>query len=1279
MRIKHLALILAMTFVLSSMPMLVHADYVWKEFYVAVGGSDENPGTKEEPFATVSKAKEAVKEISADMQGDIVVNIGEGTYFLNETLDFTVEDSGKNGYDIIYRGEKGKMPTISGGKRVTGFVESKDHPGIYEAEVLGVDRIAQIYVNGKRRHMAKSGTMLKGVNKPQKYDTEEWYDSHPEDVRDDHYNYNDFDTPYEYDGFYMLKEDIGFYENPEDILLMWDFGWKSHVMPVSEILPNPDNSEQVIVRMKEGLWNFAVRKNSSVVNYPRPERPFTMMNAMELLDEPGEMYFNRTTKKLYYMPYSDENLETAEVVVPVIENLMLFTGNDIDDKVKNITFENIKFAHSAWYGWQEGIMTQQGAAVNCTNDMICTYVWPNEFGGGATVQAAVIMQMTDNINFKGNYFFGLGAAGIDAPNGVTNSEFVGNAFSDLGEGAFFLGSTVHTDTCIGADGVSDAPSAASDKRLSLTDMVYYKISTSYLSNWDKTGTGNKILTGRNFSDSKYYPDDLYKTWVDEFRYSEAWKSDPKAVERGEKSWIKYDFLRKYSIDEVVMAFDPQYVSDAEKSGYEILVSNDKLFTEGNYKVIAKQEGPAEELQRYKIEDNEKYQFLMVRTTGATPLAVSRVWAFTNDMESHTKYERCKNITFANNYIERIGVDIHRATAVFSPYGENVKILHNEIIDTGYSGLGTGWSWSNQRYGVKDNDYSYNYFHNTTQTMHDGGSLYTLGRQVNTKVTNNFIDGNGVGLNAYYSDEGTSGILYENNAAESMTYAHSRNGTGVRENIYRNSFATNPTTRGNNDPTLNELTSVNVYVAGQPTKEVYGIIENAGLEPQYEYIRDWVSDEENNLYDKQLIYTYTIEDFTSRRAAAISEAKGMVENGVYGEGLGMFRTADKYRLKKALDEFSNATESAQIAKLIELESIARDVKENINRFGLDETIEILKETLKNAKAVSDKELRSSATGKNGQTDTMGMDLESSIDKLSKAIVQIEKNAAKVATKEDEFVVLTEAEKAYNDFMSKRLSADISYVHTDDAAKVEIDEEAAKVYITFPEGVNLKDKKVEIIPKGNARVAIVVEEKIDLTEPLNIPLYCSANNSYKYWTIYAKTLQGEGSPITKDSTWFTKSNLINAVKKTEDSVVLTASPFAYMTNSLSNGQDMSGVTFRPVTPNKNNTFTFIIGANRYDGLDKQGTDELNDRCEIVFNGSEASLYTVKSGAKKLIKTVDTNVSYNKKNTFTYSLKKINSTTLVLAELNGEVLFSETLELTTDGKYFGCYSDKINIEIY
>ena len=119
---------------------------IYKEIYVSERGSDSFDGSKSSPFRTIEKAKEYVRTISGDMSGDIVVNVEDGTYFLEDTLVFRNEDSGKNGHKIIYRGSN--MPLISGGVKVGAF-EPTEYTGIYRAPVDGITMMHEMYVDGK--------------------------------------------------------------------------------------------------------------------------------------------------------------------------------------------------------------------------------------------------------------------------------------------------------------------------------------------------------------------------------------------------------------------------------------------------------------------------------------------------------------------------------------------------------------------------------------------------------------------------------------------------------------------------------------------------------------------------------------------------------------------------------------------------------------------------------------------------------------------------------------------------------------------------------------------------------------------------------------------------------------------------------------------------------------------------------------------------------------------------------------------------------------------------
>jgi len=87
-------------------------------FYVATDGDDANPGTKARPFATLAKAKEAVRSCRQRGKKPITVLVGEGTYYQAEPLVFGPQDSGATEAPVTYQAQPGRIVTISGGQKL---------------------------------------------------------------------------------------------------------------------------------------------------------------------------------------------------------------------------------------------------------------------------------------------------------------------------------------------------------------------------------------------------------------------------------------------------------------------------------------------------------------------------------------------------------------------------------------------------------------------------------------------------------------------------------------------------------------------------------------------------------------------------------------------------------------------------------------------------------------------------------------------------------------------------------------------------------------------------------------------------------------------------------------------------------------------------------------------------------------------------------------------------------------------------------------------------------
>jgi hypothetical protein len=72
----------------------------------------------------------------------------------------------------------------------------------------------------------------------------------------------------------------------------------------------------------------------------------TIYNALEFVNDPGEFFFNKSTHTLYYYPFDNEDMTTADVEAPMIDQLIVIAGKSTEERVENIGFDGITFAHT---------------------------------------------------------------------------------------------------------------------------------------------------------------------------------------------------------------------------------------------------------------------------------------------------------------------------------------------------------------------------------------------------------------------------------------------------------------------------------------------------------------------------------------------------------------------------------------------------------------------------------------------------------------------------------------------------------------------------------------------------------------------------------------------------------------------------------------------------------------------------------------------------------------------------------------------------------------------
>jgi hypothetical protein len=85
------------------------------EFHVAVSGSDTNPGTREQPFASPERARDAIRQNGLAGKTPCTVWLHGGVYRREKPLVLEEQDSGTGEFPVLYRNAEGETPRLVGG------------------------------------------------------------------------------------------------------------------------------------------------------------------------------------------------------------------------------------------------------------------------------------------------------------------------------------------------------------------------------------------------------------------------------------------------------------------------------------------------------------------------------------------------------------------------------------------------------------------------------------------------------------------------------------------------------------------------------------------------------------------------------------------------------------------------------------------------------------------------------------------------------------------------------------------------------------------------------------------------------------------------------------------------------------------------------------------------------------------------------------------------------------------------------------------------------------
>jgi hypothetical protein len=311
-------------------------------FYVASDGSDANPGTKDRPFASLTRARDAIREIKRggrgsvrssvptperrdeqregperrdeqregqerrDEQGGlpaggIEILVRGGDYKATKTFELAEEDSGTQQAPVVYRAFPGERPSFSGGVQVKGFTLVKDPDTLARLPEEARGKVWQADLKSQGiTDYGKLGTRGFGLSG---YPCHPWadlyFDGKPMQlarwpntgfVKVGEVTGGRFGTPesgkpgtFQYEGDRPAR-----WGKATDIWVFgfWAFLWEGRCVQVASF----DTEKRRLTTAQPSSYGY------------QPGEPYYYFNLLEEIDTPGEWYLDRETGIVYLYP-----------------------------------------------------------------------------------------------------------------------------------------------------------------------------------------------------------------------------------------------------------------------------------------------------------------------------------------------------------------------------------------------------------------------------------------------------------------------------------------------------------------------------------------------------------------------------------------------------------------------------------------------------------------------------------------------------------------------------------------------------------------------------------------------------------------------------------------------------------------------------------------------------------------------------------------------------------------------------------------------------------------
>ena len=309
------------------------------DFHVAPNGSDAADGSLEKPFASLEKARDAVR--ATKQSSPITVWLRGGDYVRTNALVLAATDSGSAGAPVIWRAYRDESPRLLGGRVLKGFQPVKDEALLSRLDPAARAHILQLDLRAKG--LTNFGEMRsRGFGRPTTpAHCELFFARRPMPLarwpnegawekiagfptnsgNGDGHGGSIGNLP---DGFTYSGDRPRRWKETSDLWVhgFWSWAWANSYERVGSL----DLDKRLVkTSPPHGLYGF------------RAGQRFSWLNVLEELDQPGEWFLDRHRALLYFWPPAP--IDSGETLLSMLDEPLIKITDARHITIQGLTLE----------------------------------------------------------------------------------------------------------------------------------------------------------------------------------------------------------------------------------------------------------------------------------------------------------------------------------------------------------------------------------------------------------------------------------------------------------------------------------------------------------------------------------------------------------------------------------------------------------------------------------------------------------------------------------------------------------------------------------------------------------------------------------------------------------------------------------------------------------------------------------------------------------------------------------------------------------------------------